>query len=397
MKDNNTQYRYLWYAFFLCGFLTNYPATNNIVNLLIVVLFLVGILHRRGWKPSFTTYFIILMTAVSFFNNYVIDLNAVKGIEQDPNALPVLVIIVLASEWLYIPGILYKCLSYNCLPLAVLFLLGGVHSNEFGRIDTPYISANFNNVLYLMGFGATSYLLVHKGINKCFGIVTLISTMVMISFSGSRKDFVFVVCAAIFLYPMLKEYFVKFNKIKRFYIGILVTVVGSVMVYQILQAQLQRFSRMGGLAEIAASTDVEPSALERTDYIKTGFKVAESYPLGVGEDNIVGAIRIYGYEFCKLTKNVHSLLAQVLFAGGYLGLIMLTLLTLRLVKLSFRDIRRFYFIPLYFIMMIFADGMFLTKVLWPVLIFFEKEASSLPSRRILLGKKKSFHTLGTTN
>ncbi len=286
---------------------------------------------------------------------------------------------MLAAEWLYVPNIFHKVLVFNSLALLPLMLLGGLDTYA-GRIYTPYLTAYSRDIFYLLGFCSVVYLLLNKRIDKILGITVLVVSSLMIALSGSRKDFLFIILTLIAFYPVLLQSLNRLNKFKKLFVITVFGISGVVMLVNLVSSQLQRFGR-DNLSEVVSSTDEEASALERFDYIETGFRLASFYPCGIGEKNIVNGIKKYGGEYCKETYNVHSLIAQVLFISGYLGLFMLFILVLRLVKLSFVDIRQYFPLPLFFLLMIFTGPMLLTKMIWPVMVFYEKDI-------VLLRKQK---------
>lgn len=362
----------VWCVFFLCGFLTNFPRTAIVINSFIVLLFVVSFFVRRPSRMTTTTFFLIVITAISSLNNVFI-CNDFLSSEKAPCILPILCMMALTAEWMYVPGIYEKIQVYNCLPLILLFALGGFHFNYFGRISTDYISATTKDIFYLTGYCATLYLILSNKINRLLGLAVLAACLTMIVVSGSRKDFLFVILSIVFLYPLLVRSFKRYNALIRVLLFSIVFAVGVFFVIQLVHAQLQRFGA-DSIVEIIGATDEEASALEREDYIRTGFSVATHYPLGVGEQNIINALKQYGGSYWKETYNVHSLLAQVLFDGGYVGLLLLIILTIKYIKISLVDLRKFYAMPLFFLLMIFTGPMFLTRFLWPLLVFYEKEA-----------------------
>lgn len=389
MKNNkrkNLFFTRLWGIFFFCGVLSNFPLTSLWLNVYLIVMFLIALFYSRGTRFTMTTYFILILTFVSIINTLFINSGSFSS-EKSPSILPILSISVLTAEWLFVPKIYNKVQVYNCLPLAFLFLLGGFHLNNYGRIQTDYLSATTKDVFYLTGYCTSLYLLLNKKINKVIGWIALISCLVMILVSGSRKDSLFILLSVIFLYPLLKHAFKSYNIFTKLAMLLVFFVVGIFYVNRLVQAQLTRFDA-GNISEVISfTTDEEASALEREDYISTGFIVAYHYPLGVGEGNIVSALSQYGGKYCKMTYNVHSLLAQVLFDGGFLGLLLLILLTYKLIKISFIDIRQFYAMPLFFALMIFTGPMFLTRILWPLLVFYEKEIYYIKANRSLTQKR----------
>lgn len=355
--------------------MTNFIPAYLFLNAFATFLFCLSLIKKKKGRFTYSTIFILSLTIISLVNSMFINI----GVSSDPYLLPSLCVFVLAAEWLYVPNIFHKVLVFNSLALLPLMLLGGLGTYA-GRIHTPYLTAYTRDIFYLLGFCSVVYLLLHKRIDKILGITVLVVSSLMIALSGSRKDFLFILLTLIAFYPVLLQSLNKLNKFKKLFVITVFGISGVVMLVNLVSSQLQRFGR-DNLSEVVNSTDEEASALERFDYIETGFRIANFYPLGIGEKNMVNGIKKYGGEYCKEIYNVHSLIAQVLFMGGYLGLFMLIILALRLVKLSFVDIRQYFPLPLFFLLMIFTGPMFLTKMIWPVMVFYEKDI-------VLLRKQK---------
>lgn len=373
MSISNRTLSKLWIVFFLTAFMSNYVQTYMISNLLVIILFILSLFYNTNKHISITLKMISFLMILSIIDTCLVNIPyiSITSIESDFVLIGIF-LISFAADRLYVPGQLYKLISYNALPLVFLFLLGGIHISEIGRINTALVNPNIKDVAYLLAFPCALYLLLHKRIDIYLGVPILICSLILIMYSGSRKDFIFVIFALLFNLKTLKELLNRMSSLKKILAYIGFATMSLFLIQQMIRTQEQRF--------LANTTDSylekmqeEGSALERVDYIKTSFRVSLDYPLGIGEGNIIPAIAKYGGIHCKLTKNVHSTLAQSLFIGGFAGCLVLILYMAKIILISLRDFNRWFFIPLLLIISFFAMPLFVSKIYWVVLVFFEKE------------------------
>lgn len=369
---------YLLYAFMFTGVFANYSSTYMLNNAL-MILFILSSFLTRSLKPNSHIFYLYAIIAfISVINQIYYYTIGEFDFVANYFTIPMIFLLLYAVNRIKLRFTFEDFIIANLFLLPVLFMLGGA-GEQGGRIDTEYITANLKGVLIFFGFMVSSQNILKKKHLLASFLIFIFTSLFMVT-SGSRQYLLFMMIGIFFLiYPILKKkkYFKSHNFIKKSMIG-MILLIGSYFIVTISLANLsQRFggADVSGMLDKTVGASQEYSSRERLSFIETAIEVSSIYPTGVGHGNTRSAISKYGSPLYKVTQNSHSLVAEILFATGYFGVVLWILLLWRLIKLTLNK-QYWYlygYIPIYFIVATFTTPLITLKVFWVSLVILERQ------------------------
>ncbi len=379
IRANRTQ-NFLLAAFIFTGVFASYTSVYWINTGLVVLFFLSSLLTKKtdAYGKIFVVYAVIALLSLGDQIVYIL----VGEFEFNRNHLtvPAVLLLTVGVQRIRVNYSYDNLVLLNVALLPLLLLLGGVATSG-GRITTEYLNANLQGMLVFFGFMvAANKVMDRQGL--LWTIPLLAATTIFLVTTGSRQNIIlFSVGVVFFLVRIIKASprHGRMSRTKRFGIAVILvacTIQAMNISYGYLQQRYgSNYDLLQQTIRLSEERDSERSMSSRISFWETSFKTATQYYTGVGHGNIEAAMEKFGNRNYAITKNAHSIMAELLFSVGFAGIALFAVIVWRLVRLlgKTRTFGDHGYVLVFLLLAFLAIPLLANKVFWTLLIVMEKE------------------------